>query len=317
MPIGKSINKECLQEHPILGNKNEQEKSIFIPEDPKYSLNDLIVSASVKEKLLDVANYAKNSRIVFETWGLDKTHKYSKRIGINLYGAPGTGKTMAAHAIAMELGQPLLIVDYASLESKYVGETSKNIAEIFKKAKETQAMIFFDEADASLSRRVTNMTHATDVSVNQTRSVLLTLMNDYDGLIIFTTNFIENYDPAFMRRILAHIEFELPDILCRQRLWKKYIPESLPSKAEIKELAEISETLSGSDISNCVLKAAMSAARQNSESILIEHFEKSIKEVINSKNANSKSNTKIEKKAVSETYVESQIGTEKMMELKA
>ena len=137
------------------------------------------------------------------------------------------------------------------------------------------------------------------------------------GLIIFTTNFIENYDPAFMRRILAHIEFELPDILCRQRLWKKYIPESLPSKAEIKELAEISETLSGSDISNCVLKAAMSAARQNSESILIEHFEKSIKEVINSKNANSKSNNKIKKKAVSETYVESQIGTEKMMELKA
>ena len=153
--------------------------------------------------------------------------------------------------------------------------------------------------------------------VNQTRSVLLTLMNDYDGLIIFTTNFIENYDPAFMRRILAHIEFELPDLLCRERLWKKYIPESLPSKAEIKELAEISETLSGSDISNCVLKAAMSAARQNSESILIEHFEKSINEVINSKNANSKSNTKIEKKLVNETYVESQIGTEKMMELKA
>ena len=100
-------------------------------------------------------------------------------------------------------------------------------------------------------------------------------------------------------------------------MWKKYIPESLPSKAEIKELAEISETLSGSDISNCVLKAAMSAARQNSESILIEHFEKSINEVINSKNANSKSNTKIEKKLVNETYVESQIGTEKMMELKA
>ena len=283
----------------------------------KYSLADLILPFNTETSIADFLSYKKHEQLIFNEWGLSQTHKHQRQTAVNFYGAPGTGKTMAAHAIAMELGKPLIIVDYASLESKYVGETSKNISEIFRKAKENQAIIFFDEADAILSRRVTNMTHATDVSVNQTRSVLLTLMNDYDGLIIFTTNFIENYDPAFMRRILAHIEFELPDLLCRERLWKKYIPESLPSKAEIKELAEISETLSGSDISNCVLKAAMSAARQNSESILIEHFEKSIKEVINSKNANSKSNTKIEKKSVSETYVESQIGTEKMMELKA
>ena len=310
MGIGKR-----LETHEVEMKKENEEDSMLVH--AKYSLSELIISSNTAASISDFLSYKKHENLIFNEWGLSKTHKYQRQTAINFYGPPGTGKTMAAHAIAMELGQPLLMVDYASLESKYVGETSKNIAEIFKKAKETQAIIFFDEADAILSRRVTNMTHATDVSVNQTRSVLLTLMNDYDGLIIFTTNFIENYDPAFMRRILAHIEFELPDLLCRERLWKKYIPESLPSKAEIKELAEISETLSGSDISNCVLKAAMSAARQNSESILIEHFEKSIKEVINSKNANSKSNTKIEKKAVSETYVESQIGTEKMMELKA
>ena len=284
MGIGKR-----LETHEVEMKKENEEDSMLVH--AKYSLSELIISSNTSASISDFLSYKKHENLIFNEWGLSKTHKYQRQTAINFYGPPGTGKTMAAHAIAMELGQPLLIVDYASLESKYVGETSKNIAEIFKKAKETQAIIFFDEADAILSRRVTNMTHA--------------------------TNFIENYDPAFMRRILAHIEFELPDILCRQRLWKKYIPESLPSKAEIKELAEISETLSGSDISNCVLKAAMSAARQNSESILIEHFEKSIKEVINSKNANSKSNTKIEKKAVSETYVESQIGTEKMMELKA
>lgn len=296
--------------------EKEKEKDSMLV-NAKYSLADLIISPNTKASISDFLSYKKHEKLIFDDWGLSKTHKYHRQTAINFYGPPGTGKTMAAHAIAMELGQPLLIVDYASLESKYVGETSKNITEIFKKAKENKAIIFFDEADAILSRRVTNMTHATDVSVNQTRSVLLTLMNDYEGLIIFTTNFIENYDPAFMRRILAHIEFELPDLLCRERLWKKYIPKSLPSNVEIKELAEISETLSGSDISNCVLKAAMSAASQNSEIVLIGNFEKSINEVINSKNANNKSNTKIEKKSVSENYVESQIGTEKMMELKA
>ena len=295
----------------------EKKKVSFEPMRPKYSFEEVILNEYEKERVLDSLCYNEHHELVFNNWGLNSTHKMSKKFGINLYGPPGTGKTMIAHAIAKHLKRNLIQIDYSEIESKYVGETSKNLVSAFAKAKETKSILLFDEADAILSRRVSSMTNATDVSVNQTRSVLLTLMNDYDGLIIFTTNFIENYDPAFMRRILAHIEFELPDILCRQRLWKKYIPESLPSKAEIKELAEISETLSGSDISNCVLKAAMSAARQNSESILIEHFEKSIKEVINSKNANSKSNTKIEKKSVSETYVESQIGTEKMMELKA
>ena len=310
MGIGKRLERDNTE------SKKENEKDSILVK-AKYSLSDLIISSNTEANIFDFLSYKKHEKLIFNEWGLSQTHKHQRQTAINFYGSPGTGKTMAAHAVAMELGQPLIIVDYASLESKYVGETSKNITEIFKKAKENQSIIFFDEADAILSRRVTNMTHATDVSVNQTRSVLLTLMNDYDGLIIFTTNFIENYDPAFMRRILAHIEFELPDLLCRERLWKKYIPESLPTKVEIKKLAEISETLSGSDISNCVLKAAMSAARQNSESILIEHFEKSIKEVINSKNANNKCNTKIEKKSVSENYVESQIGKEKMMELKA
>lgn len=118
---------------------------------------------------------------------------------------------MAAHAIAHELNKPLIAVNYAEIESKYVGETSKNITALFNTAKEQDAIIFFDEADAMLSRRVTNMSHATDVSVNQTRSVLLTLMNDHEGLIIFTTNFVSNYDPAFMRRILSHILFDLPN----------------------------------------------------------------------------------------------------------
>lgn len=178
--------------------KNQPVEEIFIPEEPKWTLDDIILPESVKNQILDVATYADNSHRVFELWGFKKTHKYSRRIGINLYGAPGTGKTMAAHAIAKNLGRKILIVNYADIESKFVGETPKNIRKAFDAAKNSNSILFFDEADAILSKRVTNMTQAVDVSVNQTRSVMLMLMNEFQDFIIFATKFIENFDSAFM-----------------------------------------------------------------------------------------------------------------------
>lgn len=133
---------------------------------------------------MDVANYAENSKKIFEEWGLQKVFKQSRQIGINLYGAPGMGKTMAAHSIAKYLGRKILVVNYADIESKYVGETPKNIRKAFEAAKSSGSILFFDEADAILSKRVTNMTSATDVSVNQTRSVMLMIMNDYQEFAV-------------------------------------------------------------------------------------------------------------------------------------
>ena len=244
MPIKRRDNDTiCEEKTPIETKQKSSGKQtvdntdiIFVPEEPKYSLEDIILPNNVKEQILDIADYARNSKIVFEQWGLEKTHKYSKRIGINLYGAPGTGKTMAAHAIAKYLGRKILIVNYADIESKYVGETPKNIRKVFEVAKETNSILFFDEADAILSKRVTNMTGATDVSVNQTRSVMLMIMNDYQDFIIFATNFIENFDPAFMRRISMHVKFELPDYECRRKLWKLYIPNTMPTDIDIDEI---------------------------------------------------------------------------------
>ena len=240
------------------------DEDIFVPEEPRYSLDDIILTHATKDQIWDVATYTENSQLVFDIWGLDKTHKYSKRVGINLYGAPGTGKTMAAHAIAKQLGKKILIVNYADIESKYVGETPKNIRKVFEAAKNSGSILFFDEADAILSKRVTNMTQAVDVSVNQTRSVMLMLMNEYQDFIIFATNFIENFDEAFMRRISVHVKFELPDFECRKKLWQMYIPAKFAAQFEnlnIEELAEKFDGLSGSDISNAVLNAAFKAAR--------------------------------------------------------
>ena len=225
MGLGKRIDPQAEAASPLPPKKNETEEKAsdtFAPEEPKYTFDDMILPPRVREQILNAADYAQNSKIVFEQWGLEKTHKYSKRIGINLYGEPGTGKTMAAHAIAKHLGRKIIIVNYADVESKYVGETPKNIRKVFEAGKETGSIIFFDEADAILSRRVTNMTSATDVSVNQTRSVMLMAMNEYQDFIIFATNFISNFDPAFMRRISMHVKFELPDEDCRQKLWAMY-----------------------------------------------------------------------------------------------
>lgn len=315
-----SIGPRILEEKNI-SNESSQKKSVadisdFNVVQPKYSLDQLIVPSSVYSSIKDFLAYKEHEALIYNEWGLSETHSHQKQTAINLYGPPGTGKTMAAYAIAKELCQPLIMVDYASLESKYVGETSKNIKSIFELAKEHQAIIFFDEADAILSRRVTNMSHATDVSVNQTRSVLLTLMNNHDELIIFTTNFIENYDPAFMRRILAHIYFPNPDEECRRLLWKQYIPKKLPNKANIDDLVSISDGLSGSDISNAVRKVAMLAARKEEKEIVLDDFSNVIIEIQNSKKANDSIQTISSKKIVSEEYVEQQIGKEKIKELK-
>ena len=215
----------------------ESSEEIFIPEEPKFSLDEIILPAEVRAQILDVATYSENAHRVFELWGFKRTHKFSRRIGVNLYGAPGTGKTMAAHAIAKELGKKILIVNYADLESKYVGETPKNIRKAFDAAKNSGSILFFDEADAILSKRVTNMTQAVDVSVNQTRSVMLMLMNEYQDFIIFATNFIENFDAAFMRRISIHIKFTLPDLDCRKKLWRMYTPPEVPNNLDFDELA--------------------------------------------------------------------------------
>ena len=308
MGIGARIDNKLKKEDYSDKNLSRKKELNFIPEEPKYSFDDIILSDHIKERIFDAANYVKNSKIVFEKWGLSKTHKYSKRMGINFYGVPGTGKTMAAHALANYLNRKILVVNYADIESKYVGETPKNIHKVFNVAKETRSILFFDEADAILSKRVTNMDNATDVSVNQTRSVMLMILNEYQDFIIFATNFIENFDSAFMRRISMHIKFELPDYSCRKLLWRKYIPDEMPNNIDFDELARKYENISGSDISTAVLNAAFKAARQNCESVEKDYIFESIEDILASRKAH-QANEKIvvNKRIVTEDYVKSQI----------
>lgn len=305
----KKAEEELHSTEAIKQEKAKERSVVFTPQEPQYAFDDLILPSHVRSKLLDAAEYAINSQLVFEQWGLKETHKYSKRMGINFYGPPGTGKTMAAHALAKFLGRKILIVNYADIESKYVGDTPKNICAAFEAAKASNSIIFFDEADAILSRRVTNMNNATDVSVNQTRSVLLMLLNDYQDYVVFATNFIENFDPAFMRRISMHIQFELPDLECRKILWQKYIPEKMPITLDYNDIAKKYENLSGSDISNAVLMGAFKAARDKAEVVDSNYMYEAAKDILASKAANN-GKKNVTKKVVSEEYVKTKLEPE-------
>lgn len=316
MPLGRRItSSEPHQEPPVEEKAIPADPAVkeaqtevlqFQAVEPQYSFEDMILNKETYDAIQDVLVLYEKHDLIFGQWGLGATHKKRRQGGINLYGPSGTGKSMAAHAIANQLGRKILCADYSQLESKYVGETAKNLVAMFDYAKEAQAVLFFDEADALLSRRVTNMTNSTDVSVNQTRSVLLLLLNDYDDLVLFASNFIANYDPAFLRRILAHIKFELPDEENRLKLWRRYIPPQMPTDVDIPRLSEKYGGISGSDISSAVFNAALRAVRLQENLVRHEYFEQAIERILKSKEENNEMGKLTSKRTVSEEYVKKQ-----------
>lgn len=309
---GKTENDSKSAGFSGITKNNSDNTANFSISEPKYRLNELVLPQKIIDEVQTIIKSEKSWKKVFDEWKLSEVIKDKNSLIVNLYGKSGTGKTMTAHAIANELNRKIICVNYSEIESKYVGETSKNLAALFKYAYQKEVIIFFDEADALLSKRVTDMSNATDVSVNQTRSVLLTLMNDYKGMIIFASNFISNYDTAFIRRIQYHIKFELPDEELRKKLWKKYIPENMPNDADINYLSKNYPGLTGSDIANIVLKAALFAAGKEENIVHQEYFENEIKNILNVKKDNNGFKiTSVTQREVSEDYALQQISNKK------
>lgn len=274
---------------------------------PKFSFSDIILPQKTIEEIDLFLTMVKNDSLIFDSWGLGRVIK-NHNLSVNFYGASGTGKTMVAHAIAFALNKQLLVVDYAEVESKYVGETSKNLVSLFRYAKDNDAIILFDEADAMLSKRVTMMNNATDVSVNQTRNVLLKLLDEYSGVIIFTTNFLQNYDAAFMRRIYTHIRFEMPEIEQRIMLWNYYLPPALPIENRTETINYIAkiDDVSGSDIATSVLRCAVIAAEKK-RSITVDDITEAINRIkLTRQDAEGKWN--VTSRKVTEEYALEQIG---------
>ena len=259
----------------------------FTPESPRRSLSDVVLPDSVRERIHSALNQIQYREKLYNEWNLKKVDPNGSRTAINFFGAPGTGKSFAAEAIAHHLRKKIIKVNYAEIESKYVGETPKNIAAAFTKAKESDAILFFDEADSVLGKRLTSVTQSADHGVNVSRSVMLLQLDNFDGVVLFATNLPENFDGAFVRRILAHIEFVLPDLDCRKKLWNYLFPDEIPrhSNIELSWLAEASEGLSGGDILNVVkLAAGKAVSRPTKEcEVLQDDIADAISQVRNAK----------------------------------
>lgn len=235
---------------------------IFTVETPRRKLQDLIIPESTQVQLRSLLTKIKYHQVLYEDFGLREIDPYGGRTAINLYGPPGTGKSFAADAIANELGMGIIRANYAEIESKYVGETAKNIKAAFQKAREAGALLFFDEADSILGRRLSNITQSTDHAVNVSRSVMLLELDQFTGVTVFATNLASNYDTAFIRRILGHIAMPLPDARGRAQLWRYHIPSRLPvhlNDQDWETLVDDTEGLAGGDILNIVVYAAAMA----------------------------------------------------------
>ncbi|MBO6301733.1 MAG: ATP-binding protein [Ruminiclostridium sp.] len=186
-------------------------------------------------------------------------------------GPPGTGKTMAAQIIAAELGLDIYRISLANVVSKYIGETEKNLDEIFEKAKKSKVVLFFDEADVLFSKR-TEVKDSNDKYSNMESAFLLQKIEEYSGIVILATNLVQNFDEAFKRRMKLMIDFPFPDAARRAEMWKRALPDKLPLDSIDFDYLVNSFELSGSNIKNIALHSAFLAAADGSRAVTMKHI---------------------------------------------
>jgi ATP-dependent 26S proteasome regulatory subunit len=239
--------------------QGEIEVGTLVTPEPRHELEMLVLHEAAKVDLLAGLRAIERRADMERVWNIGKIQPQEGRCILNFYGDPGTGKTRAALAIAWRLGKRMYQVDYSTIISKYLGDTAKHITQAFKRAAELDAVLFFDEADSLLSKRV-DMNESCATSINQNRNVLMQCLDRFNGVVIMTTNLFGNYDPALLRRIAKHIKFELPNRAMRRRLFELHLPNLRRVEADLSELAKASKGLSGGDILNICLNSIYAAS---------------------------------------------------------
>jgi len=236
-----------------------------------HTWQDLILPPGIKTQLQNLEHWVRYRYLVYETWGFSRRLMLGRGLAVLFSGPSGTGKTMAAGILARNLELDLYRIDLSSVVSKYIGETEKNLNRIFAAAETANAVLFFDEADALFGKR-SEVKDAHDRYANIEVDYLLQRMETYDGVTILATNFRQNLDQAFARRLQMTVEFPLPQAGDRDRIWQRLLPAEVPQAEDI-DLGYLARqfSFSGGNIKNCVLTAAFAAAAEET-SITMEHL---------------------------------------------
>jgi SpoVK/Ycf46/Vps4 family AAA+-type ATPase len=243
---------------------------------PLYTWDDIILPDRSLQLLREMCAHARYRQQVFGRWGFDQKMSLGKGLSALFIGPSGTGKTMAAEIIAGELSLDLYKIDLSGVVSKYIGETEKNLNRIFEEAEQSNAILFFDEADALFGKR-SQVKDAHDRYANIEINYLLQKMEEYEGITVLTSNFQRNIDEAFTRRLRFIVEFPVPDESHRYRIWKNIFPADTPLGDDIDyDFLARKLKITGGNIRNIALNTAFLAAA-NSGVVDMEHIVHSTK----------------------------------------
>ena len=255
---------------------------------PRFSMNfpaqlletqmewkDLILNSQTLQQIHDLEIWIDHGDTLLNDWGMGRKIKPGYRA--LFHGPPGTGKTLTASLLGRYTGKDVYRVDLSMVVSKFIGETEKNLSNLFAKAQDKDWILFFDEADALFGKR-TNVKDAHDKYANQEVAYLLQRVEGYNGLVILATNFKSNIDDAFMRRFQAVIHFPMPSANERLKLWEQSFPKEVELSPEIN-LNGLSKKfeLTGSGIINVVQFCCLETLGRGEQKVNLEDLKKGIR----------------------------------------
>lgn len=259
-------------------------------EDALYPFEMLQVTDATLSKINVGLDRIKFEQKVFSEWGLYAIQR-SPATALVFFGPSGTGKSLAAEAVANKLGKKIIRASYADIENKYVGEGPKNVSALFLAAEEQDAVLFIDEAESLLSKRLVNVQEASGQAINSMRSQILICLERFHGIAIFATNLVVNFDKAVISRCIP-VLFELPDAKTREKIWEMHLKPRksgeyelnvpLAADVDLQQLAEKYD-LCGREIRNSVVNACVNACRDGKTQVDMDSLCEAAEQILGSR----------------------------------
>ncbi len=266
-----------------------QEQDIFSLVEPETSLEDVVLAKQTQETLQNLMHQVDKDVVArLVKWGI-KDKKSGIDARIIFYGDAGTGKTMTAYSLAKSLKRQVLAFDCSKILSMYVGESEKNVRKIFdtfydlSEKTKTQPILLLNEADQFLGSRSSGVISGADQMHNQMQNIFLEQIENFRGMLIATTNLLENIDKAFSRRFNYKIEFKKPNEAQRLELWKKMLPVDAPYKKNFQTAKLAKYQLTGGQINLIIKNTAYKVAVMDKPIFSIDDF---VNEIKKEKNTN-------------------------------